>query len=147
MEERLLDILKHFNFSPSTFAEKLGVQRSSISHLLSGRNKPSFDFLTRMMTEIPELNMEWVINGKGSMLKKQAVPTVNKTLFDMENNLNDKGNSQKTSKTDFIQKDITTQEKESKFTNVNMFNVSSTKTVIKIVLFYNDHTWQEFLPS
>ena len=51
--------------SPSQFADKLGVQRSGVSHLLSGRNKPSFEFITRMLATYPRLNPDWLIMGTG----------------------------------------------------------------------------------
>lgn len=58
-----------FGISSTQLAEKMGVQRSSISHILSGRNKPSFDFIVKLMEQFPELNADWVLLGKGNMLK------------------------------------------------------------------------------
>ena len=51
--------------SPSQFADKLGVQRSGVSHLLAGRNKPSFEFISKMMAAYPKLNPDWLIMGTG----------------------------------------------------------------------------------
>ena len=51
--------------SPSQFADKLGVQRSGVSHLLSGRNKPSFEFISKMLAAYPKLNPDWLIMGSG----------------------------------------------------------------------------------
>lgn len=51
--------------SPSQFADKLGIQRSGVSHLLSGRNKPSFEFISRMLATYPRLNPDWLIMGTG----------------------------------------------------------------------------------
>ncbi|MCH7524064.1 MAG: helix-turn-helix transcriptional regulator, partial [Bacteroidetes bacterium] len=51
--------------SASSFAEKIGVQRSSISHILSGRNKPSLDFILKVLSSYPEVELYWLLNGKG----------------------------------------------------------------------------------
>ena len=63
-------VLKYLNISPAQFADEIGVQRSSISHLLSGRNNPSLDFIKKILSKYPEINTEWIIMGKGTMIKK-----------------------------------------------------------------------------
>ncbi|MBR0254961.1 MAG: helix-turn-helix transcriptional regulator [Bacteroidales bacterium] len=69
MHYRLQQFLNMENLSPARFAEKMGIQRSGVSHLLSGRNKPSFEFLQRMMTTFPDINYEWLVLGKGRPYK------------------------------------------------------------------------------
>lgn len=63
---RLKVILDHYELSSSSFADKVGVQRSSVSHLLSGRNRPSLDFVMKLVQAFPEVNIYWLLNGKGS---------------------------------------------------------------------------------
>ncbi len=63
---RLKAIIGHYELSPSTFADKIGVQRSSVSHLLNGRNRPSLDFVMKVITTFPEVNIYWLLNGKGT---------------------------------------------------------------------------------
>ncbi len=62
---RLDKLLRYYNLSASAFADKIGVQRSSISHLLSGRNKPSLEFVLKVIQTFPEVNLYWLLNGKG----------------------------------------------------------------------------------
>ncbi len=69
MINRILLILKTQNLSSSQFADEIGVQRSSISHILSGRNNPSLEFVTKILKRFPEINSDWMIFGKGSMYK------------------------------------------------------------------------------
>ena len=69
MIERILEILKIKNLSPAQFADLIGVQRSSISHLISGRNKPSLEFIQRILKTFPEINTEWMLSGKGSRVQ------------------------------------------------------------------------------
>ena len=63
VSKRLKEWLSKRELSASKFAEILGVQKSSISHILSGRNKPSFDFLQKFKEHYPELDIEWFITG------------------------------------------------------------------------------------
>ena len=70
MNTRLEQFLAAENITQSQFADNLGVARASISHLLAGRNKPSFDFIESVARCYPELNLEWLITGGGTMYKK-----------------------------------------------------------------------------
>lgn len=63
---RLEKILAYYGLSASVFADKIGVQRSSISHLLTGRNKPSLEFVLKVVKTFPEINLYWLLNGKGN---------------------------------------------------------------------------------
>ncbi|WP_295984347.1 helix-turn-helix transcriptional regulator [uncultured Algibacter sp.] len=63
--KRLQKIMDFYGESASSFAEKIGVQRSSISHILSGRNKPSLDFILKILSAYPEVDLYWLFNGKG----------------------------------------------------------------------------------
>jgi transcriptional regulator with XRE-family HTH domain len=67
MIERIQLILKTKNISASRFADEIGVQRSSISHILSGRNNPSLELVQKILKRFPDINIEWIMNGKGSM--------------------------------------------------------------------------------
>ncbi|CAM4384335.1 helix-turn-helix domain-containing protein [Zobellia nedashkovskayae] len=64
--KRLEHLLQYYGLSASSFADKINVQRSSISHLLSGRNKPSLDFVLKVVNVFPDVNLYWLLNGKGS---------------------------------------------------------------------------------
>ncbi|MFC4721943.1 helix-turn-helix domain-containing protein [Geojedonia litorea] len=63
--KRLQKVMDFYGESSSSFAEKIGVQRSSISHILSGRNKPSLDFVLKILSSFPEVELYWLLNGKG----------------------------------------------------------------------------------
>lgn len=72
-KERLERILSHYELSAAAFADAIGVQRSSISHVLSGRNKPSLDFILKVVQRYPEVNLYWLLNGKGNFPGGKAV--------------------------------------------------------------------------
>ena len=77
MKDRLLKFLNSEGLTPSLLADKLGVQRSGISHISSGRNNPSFDFIQKLLVKFPKLNAEWLILGQGSMYKTSVTDSSN----------------------------------------------------------------------
>ena len=67
MNRRLLQFLQAENLTQTQFADTLSVARGSVSHILSGRNKPGYDFLESLLLHFPTLNLEWLLTGKGKM--------------------------------------------------------------------------------
>ena len=115
--KRLEIILDYYNLSASAFADKINVQRSSLSHLLSGRNKPSLDFIIKVIEVFPEVDLYWILNGKGNFPKSEkkieekiVPPTVPK----LENEEKDNPNL----KTDLFS-DVSTVEKNRVFENTS----------------------------
>lgn len=74
IESRLKQFIQMEGISPASFADTLGMQRSGISHLLNGRNHPSYDFITRMLQHYPELSADWLLMGKGKPYKNGTAP-------------------------------------------------------------------------
>ena len=64
--DRLQYLMKLHNLSASAFADKINVQRSSISHILSGRNKPSLELMQKVLAAFPKVNADWLILGNTS---------------------------------------------------------------------------------
>lgn len=77
MTDRLQVILQREGITAAKFASALGVQPSALSHLLSGRNKPSYDFITRFIMAYPAYNIEWLLVGKQPMLKAEITQSAN----------------------------------------------------------------------
>lgn len=69
MINRIELILKTQNLSPSQFADAIGIQRPTMSHILARRNNPSLDFVMKTLNRFPEICSEWLLTGKGQMLK------------------------------------------------------------------------------
>ena len=67
MKDRIAHIIRAQNLTAADFALKLGIQPSSISHLLSGRNNPSLDFVKKLKETFPEYSLDWIIFGQGPM--------------------------------------------------------------------------------
>jgi len=142
MIERILEIMKAKGMSPSQFADEIGIQRSGMSHLISGRNKPSLEFILKVLNRFPEIKADYLLYGNTeSTLEmpppsnvEKPVPIVEKSvqastspsLFDhLEiNNTTDS------------EKQIKTAQKE-----------RNEKKIEKIVFFYSDRSFKEFRPE
>lgn len=72
MNTRLKQFLSAENISQAQFADTINVVRASVSHVLAGRNNPSYDFIKAIMDNYPNLNIEWLILGKGKMYKERS---------------------------------------------------------------------------
>ena len=87
MIERILEILKDKKLSPSQFADEIGIQRSGMSHLISGRNKPSLELIMKVLKRFPDVKPEWLLYGtsapENDRVNEKIVPAkVPVTLFD-----------------------------------------------------------------
>ena len=115
--KRLEKIMRYYDISASTLADRINVQRSSISHLLSGRNKPSLEFVLKVIKTFPEVNLYWLLNGKGTFPShfsgqpKTTSPTPNIAPAQKEESTTDK---------------------------------SKEKTIDKIIIFYSDGSFKSY---
>ena len=137
MIERILDVLKIKNLSPAQFADMIGVQRSSISHLISGRNKPSLEFLQKLLKTFPEINSDWILFGKGEMIVsgtvKEPVQGFPEEIPSDEAIQTEKHNPPGKEETGNVLK--------------KKWIDPEGKKIEKIVCFYKDNTFREYLPE
>jgi transcriptional regulator with XRE-family HTH domain len=143
MKERLLEFLKNENKSSAQFAEEIGVQASGISHILSGRNNPSLDFVLKMLEKYQYLSTDWLLFGKGSMYKENKM----QNLFDYD--LADNKESNEMQSKNEVPKVKIDYEDVMKNKTLKESAVSSdkiTSDVVKIVWFYENNSFEEFFP-
>jgi transcriptional regulator with XRE-family HTH domain len=90
MKERIILLIKAKNLTAAQFADEIGVQKSSISHIISGRNNASLDFIQKVLLCFPEVNMEWLMFGKGPLFKgpENALTTSNDGILSTESTQN-----------------------------------------------------------
>jgi len=81
MKDRITQFLLSEGISPAEFADKIGVQRSSVSHVLNGRNYPSASFIQKMLGSYNKLNPRWLLLGEGVMTEVKSTPVKESTLF------------------------------------------------------------------
>lgn len=117
--KRLEKVIEFYGETASSFSEKIGVQRSSISHILSGRNKPSLDFVLKVLSEYPEVELYWLLNGKGT--------------FPSTTSANELSNETKEPK-----------KSDAKILTSDTSLGSSDSSIERIVIFYKDGTFKNF---
>lgn len=113
---RLHKILEHHDLTASAFAQKIGVGRSSISHILSGRNKPSLEFVLKTLEVFPDIDLYWLIKGKGGFPKKDTPQKFTKN----------------------------TGQKEAKTQHKRSINSLDKKNIDKIIVLYKDGSFEDF---
>jgi transcriptional regulator with XRE-family HTH domain len=142
--KRLEVILDYYSLNASSFADKIGVQRSSLSHLLSGRNKPSLDFILKIVDFFPDVDLYWILNGKG-VFPRNSMEIENLNASQIIPNLD--------SPTPF---DLFSESPTSKDPNVDQMKMkqilASTENenrdeIEKIVFFYKNGTFKIFNPK
>jgi transcriptional regulator with XRE-family HTH domain len=148
MVDRILEVLKFKNLSQSQFADEIGVQRSNISHLLSGRNKPSLEFIQKIIKKFPDINPEYLLSGTGNLTRRfeqtvlefaEIPPPVVETLPEDE-----------TGK--IIHEKIRPVVKRKAFQNNGSKKEEVTepphaRNLERIVYFYSDKTFKEYFPG
>ena len=128
---RLNKILDFYDLSAASFADQIEVGRSSISHILSGRNKPSLDFVMKVVKNFPEVELYWLLNGKGKF------PSDSESPIEREINTNE----EKPAPSASIQQQVQNKPQ----VPPTSFPVGKTgKEIQKIVIFYKDGSFEAF---
>ena len=117
--ERFRYLMKINQLSPSSFADEIGVQRSSVSHVLSGRNKPSMEFIQKILERFPKVDAAWLISGAKDGKMPQDLP-------------------EKIGKPTFEEQSAPEEPQR------NPISQTAEKKISKIVIFYEDSTFEEF---
>lgn len=99
--------MKSLGLNPTQFADEIGVQRSSISHILSGRNNPSLDIVTKILNRFKEVDSNWLILGKGSLFSKSEEKISKESNFETSEYSESNKKAFSDSLFDDIQEDIT----------------------------------------
>ena len=156
INHRIKEVLDRSGLTAAEFAEALRVQRSSISHILSGRNKPSLDFITKLHSAFPDVDLTYLITGEESAVASPLEPTsdagqpeptdVRKTSI-AENDVTNVNEKEPTPRVTFVNKPESgkldqTENKELPATPP----VTPSTRVSKIILLYEDGRFQEFTP-
>lgn len=145
MKERIIQFLSENNLTSTKFADVIGVQRSSISHILSGRNKPSFDFIEKMLVAYPELNAQWLITGKGNMFTNQPL-LFSKDEDQTQNNLTPRESNIQ----NLIKEERATVDSEQELDNIQNKELKSNKIqndIERVIIFYSNGSFKEYKPD
>lgn len=156
MEDRIKKFMEYKGISPSELADAIGVQRSNVTHVLKGRNKPSFQFMEKLLQVYPEINAKWLMLGEGNMIEGISK---SRTLFDsvpepVNNNvISEKkiepeilkdSNSSSPDETIFTPPAKDNKETENEFYD-SFFNAE--KPIERMIVFFKDQTFKVYNPS
>ena len=139
--KRLEFILDYYSLTASGFADKIGVQRSSLSHLLSGRNKPSLDFILKILEFFPEIDLYWILNGQGNFLKTKNEKDAPSPTPNFEEKI-----LEKTFSTAKSFEKNTTQEAEKIISQEKKMLETNPNSIEKIVILYANGKFKEYNP-
>jgi len=128
MKDRIKKFMNVKSLTAAELADKIGVQRSKVSHVLNGRNNPSSVFIEKLLQTFPELDARWLILGEGEMLMRQEPQQEMK----FENNI-----------TEMPQKSMTDLLTKSE----NKIETDSPKNIDRIVILYDDKTFRDYFPE
>jgi transcriptional regulator with XRE-family HTH domain len=144
IRDRILQIMEHEGFVPSKFAEEIGIQRSAMSHITSGRNKPSLDVIMKILERFTYVDSDWLMFGKGNMIHQTV--SVEPDLFK-----NTAVNPPEVQATPEYRKEnrVETHTNDTKHTVSEQIihHEKTIKTVSKIMIFYTDNTFETFIPE
>jgi transcriptional regulator with XRE-family HTH domain len=151
--KRLEIILEYYSLSASAFADRISVQRSSLSHLLSGRNKPSLDFILKIVEEFTEVDLYWILNGKGTFPKSEIKIQEKIIYVPTPPNEEVKKNSDIKNESDLFSQNIIEENTavknnlEEKISNTqNIAQTKNSSNIERIVIFYANGSFKEYLP-
>ena len=143
MVERIKEIVLKEGFTAGTFADEIGVQRSSLSHILNGRNNPSLDFIIKTLQRFPRINSDWLLTGKGEMytstdrdVTKNEKRITTPSLFSNVSidTTDDRKQPEPENHTEVVVNEVKEPKKNEKY-------------VSQVLIFYSDSTYQIYKPE
>ena len=148
MRERIRQIMENENLTPAKFADRLQINRANISHILNGRNNPSLDVVSKILSEMPYINTEWLINGSGQMYRDgfdiDSIPKEH-DLFNQSPIITsrEKEIAPKQEGIEVNKPERSSQQAENKITELQK---NYDKKISQIIIYYNDNTFETFIP-
>ena len=145
MVERILELIKNKKLTPSQFADEIGIQRSGMSHIISGRNNPSLEFVMKVLKRYPDIKPEWLLYGTINT-ETNLVTDVLKDKEPEKDRQTERVQLTNTVATLFDELDVTDSKPESK-PQRSLKKEKSLRKIEKIVVFYDDRTFREYDPE
>jgi transcriptional regulator with XRE-family HTH domain len=144
MVDRILEVIREKKLTPSQFADEIGAQRSGMSHILSGRNKPSLEFVMKILKRYPEIKAEWLLYGTSSDGTDQITDMIAKADAELKTGTERKSDSMP-SPTLFDEPEVTG--KPEIKTQRPIKKERTERKIEKIVVFYDDRSFREYEPE
>lgn len=148
MKDRIKEIMDNENLSPAKFADQLQINRAVVSHILNGRNNPSLDVVTKILSEMNYINSDWLLNGTGSMYKDGYSASTDKnerSLFNSGTTNVTQSETQSEYAKENDLKSIPSADKPTGMHHVSQVTGNARK-VKQIIIYYTDNTFETFTP-
>jgi len=147
MLDRIKKLMEKRSLSPAQFADEIGLKRSSLSHILSGRNNPSLDVIMKIKGRYDEVNTDWLMFGAGSEITRKSEKSELKESLSQDTK---KAGGQQLLSFEVDNSIVTPkqeipkpQENTISTPTVSRVNDKSAKAV-RMVVFYSDQTFESF---
>ena len=140
LNEKIKQILVDKNISPSHFADEVGIQRSSISHILAGRNKPSLDIVQKIIRRFPDLGINWILEDEDL---PESVSEIKPFKAD-QYTTNDLPRNPVSNVSELRRTMVSHQPSVQENVRMNKAEKVEEKKVERVLIFYTDGTFQEF---
>ena len=138
MKDRIAHIIRSKNLTAAEFALRLGIQPSNISHLLSGRNNPSLDFVKKLKETFPEYNLDWIVMGSGPITVSEPFAESSPQVKESDSIVSPEPDVDYSKGTLFGQPKLVEQHQEQTILQQNPF-------LQKIIMVYSDNTFEEII--
>ena len=127
ISNRIQELIRKNQLNAAKFADRIGVQRSNLSHVLTGRNKPGLDFIEKVLLEFTDVDANWLISGKKQLGEGAGRAITNENL-----------------QTTSVGDENLPDNSERKNPSTSVQSAKESAKVDKIIVFYNDNTFEEF---
>lgn len=145
MREKLQKLMSAEHLTPSRFAELLGIQPSGVSHLLSGRNKPSFDLVQKILRRFPHINPDWLLLEDEHMYRSEQSNIFDSATHSNSDDLTNTAiNEEKKIPTQNIAFSESSPVTANRIDEVLIKSSSNQKIVKRVIVLFNDHTFESF---
>lgn len=144
MRDRILKIMEHEGLSSSKFAEAIGIQRSAMSHITSGRNNPSLDVMLKILERFTYVDSDWLLLGKGEMMREHTLTGPNLFTNTLENRPDVQVVSENRKEMG-VETPVNIQKQP--VVEKVICQERPSKNVTKIMIFYTDNTFDTFVPE
>ena len=144
MREKLQKLMSTEQLTSSRFAELLGIQPSGVSHLLGGRNKPSFDLVQKILRRFPHINPDWLILDSEQMYRTDADDQSASTSAAENVSSEMAVNGENISATQNIAFSESSQTSAPGVEQMMARAATTHKNVKRVIVLFDDHTFESF---
>ncbi len=136
LKDKIESLIIGLGLTSTRFADYIGVNRPIISHILSGRNKPSLEIIQKIVSKFPELGYNWIADEESIDMEIVDQIVKNKDFNALFSSFY---SSRESNENKLLDNDTEIANSQA--------SKNGQKTIQKILVFYTDNTFSQFDPS